>query len=146
MPFNNRYHFSYQVSSRSKTSFFRCSERHNLNLTDTWSLFSKGWYLVYNWEALIRTCSAKKVFLKILQSLQENPVPEFLFNKVAGLRHSTLLKEALAKVFSCENCEILKNNSFIEHLWWLFLIIKVFMWKMLLLETCRNSSEKTVSR
>ena len=33
-------------------------------------------------------------------------------------------KEALAQVFSCEFCEISKNTLFIEHLWWLLLIVK----------------------
>ena len=33
------------------------------------------------------------------------------FNKVAGLRPATLLKNTLAKVFSCEFCEI-SNNTF----------------------------------
>ena len=32
------------------------------------------------------------------------------FNKVTGLRPSTLLKETLAQVFSCEFCEISKNT------------------------------------
>ena len=41
------------------------------------------------------------------------------FNKVAGLRPATLLKESLAQVFSCEFCEISKDTFFIEHLWWL---------------------------
>ena len=31
--------------------------------------------------------------------------------------------ETLAQVFSCEFCEISKNNFFIEHLWWLPLIL-----------------------
>ena len=39
-------------------------------------------------------------------------MPEFLFDKVAGLRPATLLKEALAQLFSCEFCEISKNNLF----------------------------------
>ena len=30
-------------------------------------------------EAVIQRCSVKKVFLKILQNLQENPVPESIF-------------------------------------------------------------------
>ena len=32
-------------------------------------------------------------------------------------------KETLAQVFSCEFCEISKNNFFIEHLWWLLLFL-----------------------
>ena len=45
---------------------------------------------------VIRSCSVKKVF----------------FEKVAGLRPATLLKETLAQVFSCEFCEISKNTFF----------------------------------
>ena len=42
-------------------------------------------------------------------------------NKIAGLRPATLLKrETLAEVFSCEFCEIFKNNIFMEQLWWLY--------------------------
>ena len=39
------------------------------------------------------------------------------FNKVAGLRPTTLLKMRLAQMLSCEFCEISKNNFFPEHLW-----------------------------
>ena len=46
------------------------------------------------------------------------------FNKVAGLRPATLLKqEALEEVFPCELCEISNNTFFAEHLWWLLLNI-----------------------
>ena len=42
---------------------------------------------------------------------------ESLFSKVAGLTLVTLLKkETLTQVFSCEYCEICKNNYFEEHL------------------------------
>ena len=40
-----------------------------------------------------------------------------LFNKVAGLRPTTLLKKTLAQVFSSEFCQISKNTFFTEHLW-----------------------------
>ena len=58
-------------------------------------------------------------------------MPESLFNKVAGPRPATLLQkrlwhrpqacnftieETLAQVFSCEFCEMFKNNLFKEHL------------------------------
>ena len=54
-------------------------------------------------------CSLKKVFLKIHK---KTPVPESLFNKVAVLRPK---KDTLAKVFSCEFCEIFKNTFFTEY-------------------------------
>ena len=55
---------------------------------------------------------------------RKTPVPESLFNKVAGLRPSTLLKkrpgaacnfikkETLAQVFSCEFYELSKDTFF----------------------------------
>ena len=50
-----------------------------------------------------------KKFCKIHR---KTPVPETLFNKVAGF----IKKESLAQVFSCEFCEISKNTFFTEHL------------------------------
>ena len=39
-------------------------------------------------------CSARKVFLEISHKVHsKGPVPEYLFNKVAGLRPATLLKK-----------------------------------------------------
>ena len=44
-------------------------------------------------------------------------MPESVFLiRLQGLG-STLLKEALAQVFSCEICEISKNTFLTEHLW-----------------------------
>ena len=41
-----------------------------------------------------------------------------IFNKVARLRPANFSKkETLAQVFSCEFCEISKNNFSVEHLW-----------------------------
>ena len=46
-----------------------------------------------NPEAVVQTCSVKKVFLEILQNPQENSCARVsYFNKVAGLRPATLLK------------------------------------------------------
>ena len=68
---------------------------------------------------------------KFCKTHRKTPVPESLFNKVAGPRPATLLqkrlwhrpqaynfikKETLALVFSSEFCEIFKNNFFTEHL------------------------------
>ena len=51
-----------------------------------------------------------------------------LFNKVAELKDSNLIeKETLTQVYSCEYCEIFKNCSFIEHLWWLLLFRILFL-------------------
>ena len=47
------------------------------------------------------------MLLKILQNSQANPYARvFFFNKVSAY------KETLAQVFSCEYCEIFKNNFF----------------------------------
>ena len=61
----------------------------------------------------------KKVFLEILQNSQKNTFERAsFFNKVAGLSRATLFKkETLARVFSCEFCEISKNIFFTEPLW-----------------------------
>ena len=52
-------------------------------------------------EAVVRRCSAEKVFLEISQNSQENTCARVSF-----------LKETLAHFFSCEFCEISKNNFF----------------------------------
>ena len=70
-------------------------------------------------EAVVRTCSAEKVFLEISQNPQGNT-----FVRVSFLieRSGTLLKkETLAQVFSCELCEICKNTFFKEHFGWLLM-------------------------
>ena len=48
-------------------------------------------------EAVVQTCSVKKVFLEISQNSQENAC-------------NFIKKEALTQVFSCEFCEISKNT------------------------------------
>ena len=45
------------------------------------------------------------------------PVPEPLFNKVAGLMPATLLKRRLCHMCFPEFCEISKNTLFTEDLW-----------------------------
>ena len=58
-------------------------------------------------EAITRSCSVKKVFLKISQYSQENACAGVSFNKAAGLKPPT-------HVFFCEHCKIFKNNFFID--------------------------------
>ena len=73
-------------------------------------------------EAVIQTCSEKKLFLKNSQIHRKTLVPESLFKiklQALGLRPATLLKKTLTQVFFCEFCEIFKNNFFTEHLRWL---------------------------
>ena len=65
-------------------------------------------------KAVVQRSSVKKAFSEILQNSQENTCAWVLyFNKVAGLRSTTLLKkEALALMISQEFCEISKNTFF----------------------------------
>ena len=70
-------------------------------------------------ETATKGVLCKKVFLEILQNSQENTFERAsFFNKVAGLSPATLFKkETLARVFSCEFCEISENIFFTEPLW-----------------------------
>ena len=63
-------------------------------------------------EVATRGVPQKKVFLKTSQNSQENTCARVSF--LTKLQASGL---QLAKVFSCEFCEIFKNTFFIEHLW-----------------------------
>ena len=56
-----------------------------------------------------------------------------------GLRPATLLKkETLARLFSCEFCEISKNTYFTEHLWWLLLKIYQILHRISAVELISN--------
>ena len=52
-------------------------------------------------EAVVQSCSVKKVFLKILQNSQENSVLESLLNKFTGLKrlHHMCFSMIFAKLF-----------------------------------------------
>ena len=64
----------------------------------------------------------KKMFLKISQNPQENACARSRFNKVAGLRSATLLKERLwHRCFLVNFTKFLETPFFIEYLWWLLL-------------------------
>ena len=57
----------------------------------------------------------EKVFLEISRNLLENTCARFSF--LIKLEACNFIKkETLARVFSCEFCEISKNTFFIEHL------------------------------
>ena len=58
-------------------------------------------------EAVAQRCPVKKVFLEISQNSQENNCDRYFFNKVAGLRPTTLFKKRL-----WYRCEISKNTFF----------------------------------
>ena len=52
----------------------------------------------------------KDILRNLAKFTGKHPCHSLFFNEVAGLRVATLLKEALAQVFSCEICEISKKN------------------------------------
>ena len=54
-------------------------------------------------------CSVKKMFLEILQNLQENTCASLFLIKLQIEACNFIKKETLAQVFSCEFCEISKN-------------------------------------
>ena len=58
----------------------------------------------------------KKSVLRNFAKFKGKQVCQRLFNKVAGLRLATLLKESLAQVFFCEFCEINKSTFFTKYL------------------------------
>ena len=80
-----------------------------------------------------RRFSVKKVFLEIWQNSQENICARVsFFNKVAGLRPTTLLKKRLwHRRFPVNYAKFLKIPFFIEHLWWLLLKKRRFMYCIL---------------
>ena len=75
-------------------------------------------------EAVVQRCSVKKGFLQILQNSQENTYARvsFLIKLQAWIK-----REALAQVLSCEFCKSFRNTFFIEHLWWLLLVVGVLL-------------------
>ena len=61
----------------------------------------------------------KKMFLEISQNSQEKETlaqQSLFFKNFAGAAYNFIKTETLAQVFSCEFCEISKNNFFTEHL------------------------------
>ena len=78
----------------------------------------------YNSKAVARRNSTKKMFLEILQTLQEDIcVKVSFFNKTAGLRPATLLKIRLwHRRFPVNFARFLKTPFITEHPWWLLLI------------------------
>ena len=53
--------------------------------------------------------------------------PEVFFKKVVlknfEIYQSFIKKETLAQMFYCKICEFFKDKFFIEHLWWLLLML-----------------------
>ena len=64
-------------------------------------------------EAVAWRCAVKKVFLKFRQVHRKTPVPESFFNKVAGLRPTTLLKKRPRhKCFPLTFAKLLRRTFF----------------------------------
>ena len=74
-------------------------------------------------EAVVRRCSKKKVFLGILQNLQENNcAKESFLIKLQAPTPATLLKKTLwHRCFPVNFAKLLRISFFTEHLWWLLL-------------------------
>ena len=84
-------------------------------------------------EKFIQRSSVKKVFLKFLQNSQEKNLSSLFFNKVAG---STLLKKSLwHRCFPVNFTKFLRTHFFIEHLWWLLLLVAMPATEMLVCAT-----------
>ena len=58
----------------------------------------------------------KGVFKNFVKFTGKHLCQSLFFNEIASLRPATLLKQALAQVFSSEFCEIFKNTVFTEYL------------------------------
>ena len=73
-------------------------------------------------EAVIPRCSVEKVFLEISQNSQENTcaIVSFLI-KLQASACNVIKKETMARVFSCEFCEIPKKTFSYRTLRWMFL-------------------------
>ena len=69
------------------------------------------------WEVLAALIQKQKFCAKFIgKHLHQS----LFYNNVAGLRPEAcnfVIKETLTQAFSCELCEISKNNFFTEHLW-----------------------------
>ena len=64
-------------------------------------------------EAVVRRCSVKKVFLEISQNSQENTRARRISFLIKFLKIRLFFKnKTLARVFSCEFCEISKNTFY----------------------------------
>ena len=69
-------------------------------------------------EAVVRSCSVKKIFLNILPKfIGKHQCQSLFFNKVADLRSPTLFNRCFPVSFA----KFLRVSIFIEHLPWLLL-------------------------
>ena len=78
-------------------------------------------------EVVIRSCSVKKVFLKISQNSQGNTCVRVSLLIKLQTSGNVIKRETLAHVIPYELCEIFMNTFFIEHIRWL-LFEYVLIW------------------
>ena len=105
----------------------------NLNIIITFmlQLFNNNRETMLHAEAVVQSCSVKKVFLEISQNSQENTCARVSFLiklQASGLSPTTLLKKRLwHRCFPVNFVKFLRTLFFTNHLWWLLLcMIKPF--------------------
>ena len=75
-----------------------------------------------NLGAVVHECSSKQMFLKMYYILQEIPVLESLFNKVAFLKDCNFTKKRLPQIrFLVNIAKFLRTPYFTEQFGWLLL-------------------------
>ena len=94
-------------------------------------LFNNNRETMLHAEAVVQSCSVKKVFLEISQNSQENACSRVSFLiklQASGLSPTTLLKKRLwHRCFPVNFVKFLRTPFFTNHLWWLLLcMIKPF--------------------
>ena len=85
-----------------------------------------------------RSCSVKKVLLEISQNSQEKTCARVSFLIKLQASGNFIKKETLARVFSCEFCEIYQTTFLTEHLRWLLLAFRVNLHSVILELLARN--------
>ena len=97
-----------------KSLFSILNKKLDMNVSMKFYQNSYVFWSISNPESVTRRWSVKKVFLKILQNLQEYTYARV--SLIIKLQANFIKKETPAKMFFCELCEIF-NIFFIEHLW-----------------------------
>ena len=117
------------------TSHLMCANFFMINLnviiTFMLQLFNNNRETMLHAEAIVQSCSVKKVFLEISQNSQENTCARVSFLiklQASGLSPTTLLKKRFwHRCFPVNFVKFLRTLFFTNHLWWLLLcMIKPF--------------------
>ena len=84
--------------------------------TDSNAMWMRERYAKRNRSSRPELLCKKGILKNFAKFIGKHLCQSHLFNKITGLRSLSLLnfikKETLAQVFSCEFCEIFKNNNF----------------------------------